>query len=298
MTRRASSFAAIGVVVLIVAGCGAASNSPTPLPTSAPSVQSAAPASSPTLTPLSSPSAEPSSSSAAAPSGPKGTVVLMTHDSFALADSVIAAFTQQTGYGLQVLHSGDAGAMVNQAILSKDHPLGDVLFGVDNTFLSRALGAGIFEPYQSPAANGVAPALGLDPQHRVTPIDYGDVCPVFDQKAFATATPAAPASLDSLADPAYSGMLVVENPATSSPGLAFMLATIAKYGESASGGWLDYWSKLRANNVLVEPVLGRRVRLAVLGRPGWRRSPDRGLVRHRPCGGRRSSRTRRRRSRR
>jgi thiamine transport system substrate-binding protein len=175
----------------------------------------------------------------------------MTHDSFALADSVMEAFTQQTGYGVQVLHAGDAGAMVNQAILSKDHPLGDVLFGVDNTFLSRALGAGIFEPYESAAASGVDSAFELDPQHRVTPIDYGDVCPVFDEKAFATATPAAPTSLDSLADPDYTGMLVTENPATSSPGLAFMLATIAKYGESASGGWLDYWSKLRANDVLV-----------------------------------------------
>jgi thiamine transport system substrate-binding protein len=179
-----------------------------------------------------------------------GTVVLMTHDSFALSDSVIAAFGQQTGYTLEVLRSGDAGSMVNQAILSKDHPLGDVLFGVDNTFLSRALDAGIFIPYQSPAAATIPSDLALDPEHRVTPIDHGDVCPVFDEEAFATGGPAPPSSLDSLGDPAYSGMIVVENPATSSPGLAFLLATIARYGED---GWRDFWSRLRANDVAVSP---------------------------------------------
>jgi thiamine transport system substrate-binding protein len=266
MIRRASVFAVAAAALIVLAGCAGATTSPSPAPTPSLSASATPPSASPASAAPSSPAessssaAEPSAS-AAAPSGPKGTVILMTHDSFALADSVIAAFTQQSGYGLQVLHSGDAGAMVNQAILSKGHPLGDVLFGVDNTFLSRALNAGIFDPYQSPAASGVDPKLDLDPQHRVTPIDYGDVCPVFDDSRFVNAqrlsqsTPAAslaaPTSLDDLATAPYSGMLVTENPATSSPGLAFMLATIAKYGEGTSGGWLDYWSKLRANDVLV-----------------------------------------------
>jgi thiamine transport system substrate-binding protein len=184
-------------------------------------------------------------------SGPKGSVTLLTHDSFALSDGVIAEFEQESGYGLRILRAGDAGAMVNQAILSRDHPLGDVLFGVDNTFLSRALNAGIFDAYQPAAASGVPAALQLDPEGRVTPVDYGDVCPVIDDAAFSSGTPPAPKTLDDLAATPYAGKLVVENPATSSPGLAFMLATVARYGEGPAGGWLDYWTRLRANGVAV-----------------------------------------------
>jgi thiamine transport system substrate-binding protein len=173
----------------------------------------------------------------------------MTHDSFAVSDEVIAAFEARTGARLEVLRAGDAGAMVNQAILTKGAPLADVLFGLDNTFLSRALEAGIFEPYQ-PADSDTLPAdLVLDPEHRVTPIDYGDVCVNYDRDAFDDAAP--PQTLEQLAHAAHARQLVVQNPATSSPGLAFMLATIARFGEIGDYTWLDYWADLRANDVLV-----------------------------------------------
>jgi thiamine transport system substrate-binding protein len=178
-------------------------------------------------------------------------VVLLTHDSFALSDDVIARFEAQSSLSLRILRAGDAGAVVNQAILSRSHPLGDVLFGVDNTFLSRALAADLFEAYQSPALRGVPAELQLDPQGRVTPVDFGDVCLNVDRRAFAAGSPPAPERLEDLTDPAYRGQLVVENPATSSTGLAFMLATVARFGESGDPGWLDYWSQLRANDVLV-----------------------------------------------
>jgi thiamine transport system substrate-binding protein len=176
-----------------------------------------------------------------------GEVTLITHDSFAASDSVIADFESQSGVKLNVLKGGDAGAMVNQAILTKDNPLGDALYGVDNTFLSRALDAGIFVPYLSPAASELGADFKLDPQNRVTPIDYGDVCVVYDIKTSASL----PATINDLTLPAYKGKLVVENPATSSPGLAFMLATIVRFGETGSYTWLDYWRDLRANNVFV-----------------------------------------------
>jgi len=178
---------------------------------------------------------------------------LVTHDSFAATASVIKDFERQTGTTLNVLKGGDAGTMVNEAILTKSDPLGDVLYGVDNTFLSRALDAGIFEPYISPASANVPATFKLDPQDRVTPIDYGDVCVVYDVKAVGSnGGPAAPQTINDLTNPAYNSKLVVENPATSSPGLAFMLATIARFGESGAYTWLDYWRDLRANGVLVE----------------------------------------------
>ncbi len=178
-----------------------------------------------------------------------GEVVLMTHDSFAVSEGVLEDFTAQTGITVRVLTSGDAGAMLNQAILAKDHPLADVLYGVDNTFLSRALDAGIFEPYESPGLASVPPEFRLDLSYRATPIDYGDICVNYDKVAFGGAIKA-PATLRDLTKPEYRSKLVVENPATSSPGLAFVLSTVAEFGEAGSYTWRDYWADLVKNDVL------------------------------------------------
>ncbi|MBU1226707.1 MAG: thiamine ABC transporter substrate-binding protein [Actinobacteria bacterium] len=174
-------------------------------------------------------------------------VRLLTHESFAVSQDVLDAFTVETGYPVVILTGGDAGQIVNQAILAAGNPVADVLFGVDTTFLSRALDGGVFEAYESPGLGVVPPGLRADP--RVTPIDIGDVCLNYDKAAFVTVPP--PQTLDDLTDPAYAGMLVVENPATSSPGLAFLLATIARFGESGDYTWQDYWADLRRNGVAV-----------------------------------------------
>ena len=176
------------------------------------------------------------------------TVTLMTHDSFFLPGAAIESFEAANDVDVQLLPAGDAGSMVNQAILTADSPLADVLFGVDNTFLSRALEADIFEPYASPALASVPPELQLDPQGRVTPIDVGMVCLNLDRSAFEDGELPWPETLEDLADPALAGQLVVQNPATSSPGLAFLLATVDHFGED---GWQDYWAALRENDVLV-----------------------------------------------
>jgi thiamine transport system substrate-binding protein len=180
--------------------------------------------------------------------GDATSITMLTHDSFDVSDEVLAAFTEETGITVELLPSGDAGSMLNQAILTKGSPQGDVLFGVDSTFLSRALEEDLFIAYESPALEGVDQSLVLDPEHRVTPIDTGDVCLNYDKAGLADAGLEPPGDLADLADPAYAGMLVVENPATSSPGLAYLLATVAEFGED---GWQDHWRALRANDVEV-----------------------------------------------
>jgi len=174
------------------------------------------------------------------------TVTLVTHDSFWVSEGTLEAFTSATGVEVEVQRLGDTGQLVASAILTSGDPLGDVLFGVDNTFLQRALDADLFVPYESPALAGVAASLILDPGHRVTPIDFGDVCVNYWIDSFGDDLPV-PAGLADLADPAYAGMLVVQNPETSSPGMAFLLATIAEFGD----GWEAYWSALRRNDVAV-----------------------------------------------
>lgn len=179
------------------------------------------------------------------------TLTLLAHDSFVsgVTDETFVAFTAETGIEVEVLGGGDAGSTLSQAILSKDNPVADVIFGVDDTFLSRALDEGIFQPYRSALLSEVDPVFQLDPEGRVTPIDYGDVCLNYDLAVYGDETER-PYNLESLLDPAYADALVVEDPATSSTGLAFLLATIAAFGED---GWQDYWKGLVENGVKVVP---------------------------------------------
>lgn len=174
-------------------------------------------------------------------------LVLMTHDSFALSEGILEQFTENTGIAVAVLRSGDAGTMLSQAILTKDNPIADVIFGVDNTFLSRALAEGIFASHESDLLGDVPTDLVADP--RVTPIDFGDVCVNYDKAAFTDTPP--PQTLQDLTEPEYRDMLVVQDPASSSPGLAFLLATVGTYGDDGDYNWRHYWEDLKANGVLV-----------------------------------------------
>jgi thiamine transport system substrate-binding protein len=175
-------------------------------------------------------------------------LTVMTHDSFSASEEIIRQFERENNVTLTFLLSGDTGSTLNRAILTRESPLADVLYGVDNTFLSRALEADIFEIYQSPMLEVVPDAFELDAQFRALPVNYGDVCINYDRSYFAKNNLPIPQSLSDLTRPEYRGLLVVQNPATSSPGLAFMLATIAEFGED---GWLDFWRALRANEVVV-----------------------------------------------
>lgn len=193
------------------------------------------------------PAATGASQTGTAPTG-VAELVVVTHDSFAASEAVMQEFERANNVHVQILKSGDAGAALNKAILAgTGNPLGDVFFGVDNTFLSRALKADLFDAYKPSGADEIAESYKADTQFRMTPIDYGDVCLNYDKAWFKAKNIAPPQGLDDLTKPAFRSLVVVENPATSSPGLAFLLATIGKYGDS----YLEYWKQLRANDVAV-----------------------------------------------
>ena len=181
-----------------------------------------------------------------------GAVTLVTHDSFALADGLLDEFTARTGYEVTVVQPGDAGTLVNQLVLTKDSPIGDVVFGIDNTLASRALDQGVLA---APAPALTAPALADAERYRVTgddegaltAIDLGDVCLNVDHAWFTEHQLAEPATLDDLVKPEYRDLLVVPSAATSSPGFAFLLATVGAKGD----GWADYWRALAGNGLQV-----------------------------------------------
>ena len=158
------------------------------------------------------------------------TVRLLAHDFFAVPDEVVAEFEDTTGITLEIILGGDAGLMVNQAVLTAGNPIADVIFGVDTTLLSRTLAGDLFEPSTDP-----------------TPIDFGDVCLNYDRDTL----PDPPERLEDLTGPAFTGQLVVPDPRASSPGLAFLLATIERFGGDGDYSWRDYWADLVANDVEV-----------------------------------------------
>jgi len=172
-------------------------------------------------------------------------VVLVTHDSFAISKGVKQAFERESGLRLRILQGGDANETLNRALLTAGDPQGDVIFGIDDSILSRALDGDVLDEYRSSELSALEPDFS-NPDPHVTPIDHGEVCLNVDRGWFASHKIAPPASLADLALHRYRNLLVVENPATSSPGLAFLLATIATFGDR----WEAYWRALRANGVL------------------------------------------------
>jgi thiamine transport system substrate-binding protein len=186
------------------------------------------------------------------------TVTLVTHGSWAASDEVLAAFEAQTGLTLQVIPVGDAATLTNQLVLTKDSPLGDVVFGIDNTFASRAIDAGVLESY-SPAALPASMKQYVLADGALTPVDVGDVCINIDVPWFADHGLREPENFADLINPDYRDLTVVLNPASSSPGLAFLLATVGYFGDRATNEtpsndpmrWQDYWAMLRDNGVTV-----------------------------------------------
>lgn len=177
-------------------------------------------------------------------------VTLLAYDSFTPSEGIFDAFTAATGTKVNVVLGGDAGELVSKAILTAGNPEGDVLWGVDNTLSSRAIAGDVFEQYTSEnmaLMNDDVTSL-VAPDNVLTPVDTGDVCVNYDKAWFDSRSIVPPSSLADLIKPEYKNLLVTQNPNTSSPGLAFVLATIAKFGENS---WQDYWASLRDNGVKI-----------------------------------------------
>jgi thiamine transport system substrate-binding protein len=170
---------------------------------------------------------------------------VLTHSSFDLPKELLAQFEKDAGVKLRIVKAGDAGEMTNKLILTKAKPIADVVYGIDNTLLPRALAAGVIDPYTGPAAQRTA-AVAME--GGMVPVDHGYVTLNIDKAWFAKKGLALPASLEDLTKPAYAKLLVVQNPATSSPGQAFVFATIAGLGEEGAFKW---WGQMRGNGVKV-----------------------------------------------
>ncbi|WP_371152872.1 thiamine ABC transporter substrate-binding protein [Buchananella felis] len=179
--------------------------------------------------------------------GGEKSVTVVTHESFNVPDDLKADFEAQTGYKLTIVEQGDAGELTNALALSKDAPLGDAFFGVDNTFASRLIDEGVTVPATVTLPAG-AENFTIEGAPGLVPVDMGDVCINADKTWYAEKNLPLPATFEDLVKPEYKDQLVVMNPASSSPGLAFLLATVSHFGED---GYLNYWKQLKENGVKV-----------------------------------------------
>ena len=170
---------------------------------------------------------------------------VMVHSSFSLPKPLLAQFETQSKVKLSIIKGGDAGEMLNKLILTRAQPVADVLFGIDNALVLKAQAGQVIEPFPNAALHGPASvALG----HGMVPVDYGYVNLNYDKAWVAKSGVPLPKSLDDLTQATYRDWLLVQNPATSSPGYAFLLATIAGLGEEKA---FDWWAKMRANGLKV-----------------------------------------------
>lgn len=175
---------------------------------------------------------------------------LLTHDSFALPEELVATFETDSGVDLRVLSGGDAGQIVNRALLTRGRPIADALFGIDDALIAREGARALFEPYRAAGIEAVPAALRFEDE-TVTPVTVGFVTFNYDVAGLSERGLSEPTDLMDLVDPAFAGATVVPDPATSSPGLAFLLTTVARFGEGGSFDWLDYWAALRDADVRV-----------------------------------------------
>ena len=179
-------------------------------------------------------------------------LVVLTNDSFDISAEVISEFEEANNATVTIQKAGSSGAVLNRAILEKGNPSGDLLYGVDNTYLGRALREDIFVKYESSLLKNVPDQFILDKTFRVSPVDYGYVNLNYDIEYLEQNDLSPPSTLEELTQPQWKGLLVVQNPATSSPGLAFLIATVSYFGEDDDYDYLDFWRDLRANDVTVK----------------------------------------------
>ncbi|MBG01233.1 MAG: thiamine ABC transporter substrate-binding protein [Acidimicrobiaceae bacterium] len=173
------------------------------------------------------------------------TIDLITYDAFLPPEGAFERFTAETGVTVNLLQSADTGTMVSQSVLTAGDPVADVMFGIDNTFLCRGLRNNIFHPYEAATIDQLSNDLVLDPYHRVTPVDYGDICVNY----WIDEVGEEPTTITQLTSSEYVGQFVTQNPETSAPGMGFLLATIAYFGQD---DWQGFWTDLRENNVVIQ----------------------------------------------
>jgi thiamine transport system substrate-binding protein len=170
-------------------------------------------------------------------------LVIYAYDSFVSewgpGSKIFPLFEEKYGIKISVISAGDAGQVIQRAIIEKNNVNADLLIGIDNNLLSKAISADIISPYKSPEVSKIPDELIFDRTYHVTPFDYGYFSIIYDSEKILNP----PTSLTDLLKPEFKKSLILMDPRTSSPGLGFLLWTVSEFGDQHT----DYWKKLSPN---------------------------------------------------
>lgn len=198
-------------------------------------------------------------------------IKVVTHDSFGLSTDVLADFEKTNNAKVEIVKQGDAGEMLNKVVLAASNQLGDVAFGIDNTYLTRAISSNVFDDYTTTKTSDIKPEFLIDTSGKFTPVDHGEVCVDYDKKWFAEKQKTPPTSFEDLTKPEFKNLTVVPSAATSSTGLSFFFGTIAHFGDTTTAKdskWATYWSDLKRNGVSIVGGWEQAYNTSFTGGPG------------------------------
>lgn len=175
-------------------------------------------------------------------------LTIYTYDSMAseygLGPVIVPEFEKQCNCRVEMLAAGDAGQVLSRLVLEKNNPKADVVIGIDNSMKTQAIEAGVLEKFTPQNIDLVPENLRFDKEGYLTPYDYGFIAFMYDNNKIDSA----PENFEDLLSPEFEKKIIIQNPRTSSPGLALLLWTISVYGDP---GYKEYWEKLEPNILTV-----------------------------------------------
>ncbi len=180
---------------------------------------------------------------------PKNEVVVYTYDSFVNewgpGEALTKAFNQKTGLKLSLISVGDGLKIIAKAEAEKASPFADAVVGIDNNTAEAAFKKDILVPYKPAGYDKLFPEVLMDKDASLVPYDYGVISFIWDSESGTNA----PKSLEDLTKPEYEKKLILMNPKTSVPGLAFALWVKTVYGDNAA----SYWERLKPSILTMSP---------------------------------------------
>jgi len=178
----------------------------------------------------------------------KKELVVYTYDSmvseYGLGPKIIPKFEEQCNCKIKMVSKGDAGQVLTTLVLEKENPKADVVIGLDNSLIQKAIEKKVLEEF-TPKNIGIVPKdIGFYKKGFLTPFDYGFIAFVFDSKKIEAELN----EFDSLLDSRLEKKIVIQNPRTSSPGLALLFWSIEVYGDP---GYKEFWKEFKPNILVV-----------------------------------------------
>jgi thiamine transport system substrate-binding protein len=154
-----------------------------------------------------------------------------------IEDSVIPEFENMYGVDVKVIKLGDGGNVLSRIKLENKNPKADVVIGLDQSLTVDAVKNDLLIPYKPINASNIENQnIIFNQDFSVTPYDYGAIAIIYDPERLNTT----PKTFEDLTKMDKS--LIIQDPRSSSTGQAFLLWTIAAYGDD----WKDFWKDLKS----------------------------------------------------